>query len=841
MKRTSITFALLLASPLLAQSRRAPFHAATLVFPDDTSIVSTGDFDADGDVDAVGWYFVDSDEDEALIRVYHNDGQGHFTEVGSPMSLPYFDQFSWDLDVGTIDAVAGDDWVAGFDTTIQLSTGATWNEPGHIRAVALFDGDQDGDDDLVVLGSGLRYYQNVNGVFTLVNSMAASEHGELHPADADGAPGVDLLCIDELGVKPLTVQNGTLVAGATSPWLNGIFGGAMMVAGDIDGDGDDDVVGFIPESQFGGPATYQVLRRTGPTTFQPEPPVEGGPATGLADVDGDGDLDGVCCGGGGGPFPVTNRMQSTYHVAINDGTGAFENAWPIRGYGAFRLAGHADADGDGHPDLIAGRTILFDRGGFAYQPHTEGNGWQIPFADFDGDGDVDWDIRFAQRLENSGTGIVERTSVTPPPISHGWLHGRPLTGDFDGDGDVDMICRNAVGQSLQSASVYGMRLLLQEGAGHYVDGGLAAPAGVNFLGQPHWTHEDPRRELVVDFDGDGDLDVLTTFWPDLRVWSNDGSGSFSEQVIPDIWGEPRALVDIDLDGQLDLLTTRGYYFRTGPTSFALGTNFPLQSQSEVNVADLDDDFFPEILFRPFTSQSLSILWNQGNRNFQQIDYPAPVFLDDTLAPLICLDADDDGHQDVMLGRVSDVDDEGTLILFGDGHGAFPEHVVQMFDAGPLVDVDGDGDRDVLGPLVVRSQRYSIPFDGVSEQYGHGTPGAGGVVPKLGATGPFRAGFVADIRAVGAPGAAPVLIVLGLAPIDWAEFPLAGMTGFARPDVVIPTVATGAPGVPGVGDASFGVLVPAGIVALDVYHQAFVIDAAGVGGATQTAGLWVGYR
>ena len=55
----------------------------------------------------------------------------------------------------------------------------------------------------------------------------------------------------------------------------------------------------------------------------------GGPATHLIDVDGDGDLDGLCCGGGSGPYP--NEGSSTFQVALNDGAGVFAPAFPIAG------------------------------------------------------------------------------------------------------------------------------------------------------------------------------------------------------------------------------------------------------------------------------------------------------------------------------------------------------------------------------------------------------------------------------------------------------------------------------------------------------------------------------
>ena len=128
----------------------------------------------------------------------------------------------------------------------------------------------------------------------------------------------------------------------------------------MDGDLDDDAVVFVD----GTSDSCALLRQTAPGALTLESFSPGGPATDLADVDGDGYLDGVCCsGGGGGPTLVKNTSPATFMVCLNDGTGSFDMALPFPGLGADHIAGVADFDGDGDTDLLAGRAVLVNTSG----------------------------------------------------------------------------------------------------------------------------------------------------------------------------------------------------------------------------------------------------------------------------------------------------------------------------------------------------------------------------------------------------------------------------------------------------------------------------------------------
>src|SRR5262249_9599939 len=128
-----------------------------------------------------------------------------------------------------------------------------------------------------------------------------------------------------------------------------------MVVGDIDHDGDPDVV-------VSGRSGYATLTNDGhgaltlsfPTSF--ETPTHD---PSLVDVDGDGDLDLAGIVGGGG-----SSLPAVLSVRRNDGTGAFGplEADPSQpGPGELDSLVAADVDGDGDVDLLGGIRIGLDR------------------------------------------------------------------------------------------------------------------------------------------------------------------------------------------------------------------------------------------------------------------------------------------------------------------------------------------------------------------------------------------------------------------------------------------------------------------------------------------------
>src|SRR5262249_28723765 len=143
--------------------------------------------------------------------------------------------------------------------------------------------------------------------------------------------------------------------------------------------------------------------------------------------------------------------------------------------------------------------------------------------------------------------------------------GPGFPGDFDGDGAEDLLVElRAAGRVEPSAGIghgtglYGMALLRNVGAGHFVFAGLASAPGVSFA----LDSLAASASLVADVDLDGELDLFTRTAHQpyaSRLWLNHGAGTFKPgsglgAAVADVRVEET--LDVELDGLLDLVVTR---------------------------------------------------------------------------------------------------------------------------------------------------------------------------------------------------------------------------------------------------------------------------------------------
>ncbi len=841
-----------------AQNRPLPFDAPEVVFDSRTAITSVGDFDADGAVDYVGWYWnFDGYHQNATLRVFRGNGQG-----GTSQQLSW-DLFSnsgadtaWDTHVGDLDGQPGDDLVVAFEFDvdvriarplgqgINLQPFARLRESFPVHAVRIVDVDRDGRNDVAVLGQELRVYRNTG--LGIAHLASFPVHGtELFAGDTDG-DGFDELVVPVPGAVEV-FRYGQAALARVLRLQHGVMPTEvpMTTCGDVDGDGDDDLVVFAEAGD------YVTMRCIGADDFRIEARRVGGPATGLADIDGDGDLDGVCCGGGGAP-PAVNDRATVFHLSRNDGTGRFEPAQTIDSLGAFRLAGVVDVDRDGDPDLVAGRVILHNRGHLLDQltPDVDTALAALPrgpLLDVDEDGDPDLIGRRAHRLVNDGSG--DFPAIHAPHVPAGLaasLDGTGYHGDFDGDGDLDVVMTRFDAQGRGVA----MHLLRNTGGGDYVDGGEASPTP--FLPSALRSQADDRHR-VADFDGDGDLDVAQGRYAAgaaVTLFLNDGLGRFvAGPSNPTLLGVPMATADFDGDGASDVVTHLGVWLNDGSGVFTLAHAIPPGSiRPELDViatGDLDGNGLADVGYLNGIqwNGTLKLLRNLGNGGFEELNLSS-VAPDRSLPfGVVFADLDRDGHLDVLHWPASSRDGaKSVAIAYNNGVGRIAATAVQIMDVShPLADLDGDGVLDAVGHKRIRGLDPRGPTSGTRRQFGTAFADPAGFTPVLGASGDLRGGGNLQLRLRGLPGGSIAFLGLGTVATPLANWPVPGATLHLVPDLVATLgVVSGIASEAGTGSFDLHLALPASVSGTRVYHQAWALtpDARTL---VHTGCLELGYR
>ena len=272
--------------------------------------------------------------------------------------------------------------------------------------------------------------------------------------------------------------------------------------------------------------------------------------------------------------------------------------------------------------------------------------------------------------------------------------------DVDGDGDLDLLIANEFRPNI---------LLLNDGSGVFSDASGRLPAA----------DRDSEDIGVADFDRDGDPDVVVVSEDDLvnELYFNDGSGRFSDEgsrlpttgtsnavAVADISGDGAADILIGNNGQNVALINDGVGGFTDQTAARLPSVADATQDLELGDVDGDGD--------------LDLLVGNEDRNRLLINDGSGVFTDESVTriPLRATseltreadfgDVDGDGDLDILFANTSGFasagHDQHDRLLINDGNGVFSDETAARLAGsdsrsfeGDLVDLDGDGDLDVI--------------------------------------------------------------------------------------------------------------------------------------------------
>ncbi len=596
------------------------YQSNPAVFPDpiwnDATSVVQGDLDLDGQLDLMVLYQrEDSNQVTEVSVLFAGQGDGTYAPRELPSPLP---TGRWTL---------GD--IEGDGDLDLLSIPNRYSTPNRDIRVSLNRG--------VDQGSWQGFQPSVSQSVLPAEAITAFATADF---DRDGFLDLALSTANGLAVKP-GLGDGQFGEGIQYPLSNG---SQALVAGDLDADGDMDLVSAKGTGEGEtGPQSLDLLINDGEGIFEPQESQAKFESNinhlALGDLDDDGDLDvaathmysygdNVSLGMGNGAGDFVDDPQQldvnahTYSVSLGD----------INDDGNVDLCvNHGDTH---HGQVTPGMTVFLGKGNGFFQTGVDFD-WGRPLGTFvaqlDGLGPPEISIVTGWGATMVRVMRVSQSEYLPPAawqLQDGAATEVVFTAtDWDGNGLPDALVSTPAGAFLR----------ISAGTDQEYDIATKLRLG--------W-----HQAQLQDVTGDRRPDVLAIYRDGVRVLPQRDDGLPGEPIFTSMRNATLisgGVVDVNRDGIRDLLlaetNTLSIWLGQGDGTFQEKVDAENLRGREFHAADWDQDGFVDLL--SLAGTRLSILRGDVGGFFQEI-FHQPIPADATLQRI--LDVDGDGDPDAIL-------------------------------------------------------------------------------------------------------------------------------------------------------------------------------------------------
>ena len=345
------------------------------------------------------------------------------------------------------------------------------------------------------------------------------------------------------------------------------------------------------------------------------------------------------------------------------------------------------------------------------------------YADTDGDGYGDASNTIGSCSVPTGyvtnTGDCADSDSSAYPGSHGFeTSGDGIDTDCDGNDDCDDLNCDGYPDILMPAYYDGSGYIINSYMYYGSASGYSSSNRASLLGKGVWA------SVVMDIDEDGWLDILFSNYQDTTssystdsyiYWGSAAGYSSSNRTdLPTVGATDVEVADLDNDGYNDIVfasyytgssySTNAYLYWGSSSGYSTSdrTLLPVHGSRDVDVADLDGDGYYEIVLASYYNQSSTdsvssyIYWggSQGYSTTDRTTLSGYRHVDSEIA-----DINADGRLDILLTSYYDGNYSTTsYVWYGSSGGFSTSNRSSLTTVGPwdaaVADLDNDGHMDI---------------------------------------------------------------------------------------------------------------------------------------------------